>query len=134
MKIRAKHPDLTKVRRAHYNDAGIDIPLQSSLMIKPFETLVVPTSLKLDLPDGFFGYIVERTSMAKKGLLVHHSPIDSGYKGEIHLIITNISVLPHSFNEGDRIGQLVILPYLDVELVEDLGDERGTGGFGSTGK
>ena len=69
-----------------------------------------------------------------KGLVCELPPVDSGYRGEIHAIISNISNQPQSLFKGARIGQLVITPIVIADFVTDLGTERGTGSFGSTGE
>ena len=74
-----------------------------------------------------------RTSMAVKGLVCELPPVDSGYRGEIHAIISNVSSTPQELSKGARIGQLVITPVVIADFVTDLGAQRGTGGFGSTG-
>ncbi len=68
-----------------------------------------------------------------KGLVCELPPIDSGYRGEIHAILSNVSSQPHTVSKGSRIGQLVITPVIIADFVTDLGTERGTRGFGSTG-
>lgn len=79
-------------------------------------------------------YIFPRTSMAVKGLVCELPPVDSGYRGEIHAIISNVSNQAQSLFKGARIGQLVITPIVIADFVTDLGTERGTGSFGSTGE
>ena len=90
--------------------------------------------LALEIPDGFAGYIFPRTSMAVKGLVCELPPVGSGYCGEIHAIISNVSNQAQSLFKGARIGQLVITPIVIADFVTDLGTERGTGSFGSTGE
>jgi dUTP pyrophosphatase len=79
------------------------------------------------------GCIYPRTSLVLKGLISHIPPIDSGYRGEIHAILTNISNEDILINCGDRIAQLIITPVYIADFVTDLGDERNEGAFGSTG-
>ena len=83
----------------------------------------------LEIPDGYAGYIFPRTSMAVKGLVCELPPVDSGYRGEIHAIISNVSNQAQSHFKGARIGQLVITPIVIADFVTDLGTERGTGSF-----
>lgn len=120
-------------KRAHYNDAGNDVRSMIDHILKPGETMKIPLGFGIDLPDGNKGIIHPRSSVASKGLLVHNAPIDSGYKGEIHAIVTNVSNDLYEINKGDRIAQLVISPIVLVDLVSNFGDERGNDGFGSTG-
>ena len=120
-------------KRAHDNDAGMDVYAPISVLIRPGATVTIPLGFGLELPDGFAGFIFTRSSFARKGLACELPPIDSGYKGQIHAIITNHSVDNYQIKKGDRIGQLIIMPILLPELVEEFGAERGTGAFGSTG-
>ena len=86
------------------------------------------------MPDGYAGYVFPRTSMAVKGLVCELPPVDSGYRGEIHAIISNVSNKTQELSKGARVGQLVITPVVIADFVLELGAERGTGGFGSTGE
>lgn len=72
--------------------------------------------------------------MKAKGLVCELPPVDSGYRGEIHAIISNVSNKPQELSKGSRVGQLVITPVVIADFVSELGEQRGTGGFGSTGK
>ena len=87
----------------------------------------------IEVPDGYAGFVFPRTSMAVRGLVCELPPVDSGYRGEIHAIISNVSNKPQELSKGTRIGQLVITPVVIADFVTDLGAKRGTGGFGSTG-
>lgn len=80
------------------------------------------------------GYVFPRSSMATKGLVCELPPIDSGYRGEIHAIISNVSTSSQTIHKDTRVGQLVITPVVIADFVLDLGEERGTGAFGSTGE
>lgn len=121
--------------RAHYNDVGADVFSPAKLVIKPGETVSVPLGFGLCLPDGYMANLYSKSGLAKKGLSCEMPPIDPGYTGEIHCLLTNnnnnsnIEVLPN-----DKIGQLVISPVIYADFVEDLGKERGAGAFGSTGR
>lgn len=122
------------VSRKHYNDAGADCEIQENIILRAHETKAIPLGFGVQLPDGYVGYILPRSSIAKKGFCVHPVPIDSGYTGEIHCIVTNLNDYPFQFEKGDRIGQLVIQPCLICDFVDDLSEERGDGAFGSTGR
>lgn len=134
IKIHKFTDNIKKPRRAHYNDAGLDIYSPIDLVIDAGATETIPLGFGLDLPDGLMGNILPRSGHAKLGIVPEMPPIDSGYKGEIHAIITNMSNRPFRISAHDRICQLVIMPVVYAELVEDPGDERGDGAFGSTGK
>lgn len=124
-------------KRAHYNDAGADVyacPLSlGGLIIHPNETVKVPLGFGLEIPDGYMGVVFPRSGLSCKGIVCELPPIDSGYRGEIHAIVSNIGKEDFYVNKGTRIGQLVILPVILVDFVSNLGQERSDSGFGSTG-
>lgn len=119
--------------RKHYNDAGADVYSTVKKIVSPLETVSIPLGFGLELPDNIMGCIYPRTSLVSQGLISHIPPIDSGYKGEIHAILTNMSKENIIIEQGDRIAQLVILPIHICDFVSDLGTERKKGAFGSTG-
>lgn len=123
--------------RAHHNDAGADVYVcmkdKESIEIQPNTTVKVPLGLGLILPDGYAAYVFPRSGLSSKGIVCELPPIDSGYRGEIHAIVTNCSNVPYIINNGDRIGQLLITPVVIADFVSDTGEERGTGAFGSSG-
>ena len=123
--------------RAHANDAGADVHVCfhgcSGIRIAPHTTVKVPLGLGLVLPDGYMACVYPRSGLSAKGLVCERPPIDSGYRGEIHAIVSNISDKAFAIHNGDRIGQLVITPCVITEFVTETGEERGTGAFGSTG-
>lgn len=86
------------------------------------------------ITDSLAGYVFPRSSMAVKGLVCELPPVDSGYRGEIHAILSNVSSQTRHIPKGSRIGQLVITPVVIADFVTELGEQRGTGAFGSTGK
>ena len=102
--------------------------------LQPGEIAKVPLGFGIEVPDGYAGYVFPRTSMAVKGLVCELPPVDSGYRGEIHAIISNVSNQTQELSKGSRVGQLVITPVVIADFVSELGGQRGTGGFGSTGK
>lgn len=123
------------------HSAGMDLRanLQNTLTIKPLERKLVPTGLYIELPVGFEAQIRPRSGLAiKKGLSVLNSPgtIDADYRGEIGVILINLSNDEVTIENGERICQMVIAKHEQADLieVEVLNQtERGTGGFGSTG-
>ncbi len=125
-----------------FGSAGMDIRanLESSIILHSLERTAVPTGLFLELPVGFEAQIRPRSGMAlKQGLSVPNSPgtIDSDYRGEIKVIVINLSKEPIEIKDGDRIAQMVIAKYESISWnnVDSLSDtDRGEGGFGSTGK
>lgn len=120
--------------RKHYNDTGADVYLEKNVRIEPRSTVVIPCGFGIDLPDGYNAHFQTRTSIAKKGVFVQQCAIDAGYKGELHMIVTNLSSSPVEFKLGERLCYLEVYPIVYVDYVTSLGDERGDGAFGSTGK
>lgn len=122
--------------------AGVDLhaAISESIYISPHETIKIPTGLAMELPEGTFGAIFARSGLAtKEGLApaTKVSVIDSDYRGEIGVPLHNDSNMSRLINPGERIAQLVLLPYVPIEFKEvyKLSDtDRGFGGFGSTGK
>ncbi len=122
--------------------AGMDIRanLSESIVLKPLERKLIPTGLYIALPEGYEAQIRPRSGLAlKHGITLVNTPgtIDADYRGEIGVILVNLSSEPFTVNDGERICQMVIAAYnrVDWEPVEVLDDtERGDGGFGHTGK
>jgi len=121
--------------------AGMDLCafLNSDVVIKPLERFLVPTGLFIELPQGFEAQIRPRSGLAAKyGITVLNTPgtIDSDYRGEIKVILINLSNQDFVVHNGERICQMVIAKYekVDLQVVEELSDTvRGQGGFGHTG-
>ena len=128
----------------HYEtsaSAGMDLRanIDNSITLKPLERTIVKTGLFIALPNGYEAQIRPRSGLAaKKGITVLNAPgtIDADYRGEIGVILINLSNENFTINDGDRIAQLVIAQYTqaiweEVTILDDT--ERGKGGFGSTG-
>ena len=121
--------------------AGMDLRanIEQTITLKPLERVVVKTGLMIALPSGYEAQIRPRSGLAaKKGITVLNSPgtIDADYRGEIGVILINLSTEDFLINDGDRIAQMVVAKYerVDFEHVEELNETtRGIGGFGSTG-
>ena len=123
--------------RANPTDAGADLKSSENVDIYPGEQKLIDTGVAVKIPDSYVGLVFNRSSQGKKGITIPHSVgvIDSGYRGNIKVILKNISEDPYVIKAGDRIAQLVIMPVLLPIFVDIWNDtERGTGGFGSTGK
>lgn len=133
MKIKLLNFGGIKPDRAHYNDAGADVFSLDNYVINPGETLKVPLGIGLEIPDGYVGFICPKSGLSSRGLVSELSPIDSGYRGEIHVILHNQSDEKIMINKNKKIGQVVILPVVLAEFTENLDNSRGTGAFGSTG-
>lgn len=125
--------------KAHDDDAGYDLKSRLQTVVEPGGTLLVPTGLFIEIPRGFEGQVRPRSGLALKHCItIPNSPgtVDSGYRGEVCVILHNHGQAPYYIKRGDRIAQLVIakLPDVRLELAESLDDShRGAGGFGSTG-
>lgn len=121
-------------KRAHYNDAGADVYSTKRINLRAGETRKIPLGFGLELPDGYMAIMMPRSGHASDGIISQVAPADSGYKGELHAILTNTGNTDTlRIEKGDRIAQLVIVPIILPEFVEELGNERGVGNFGSTG-
>lgn len=120
-------------------DAGIDIYASEMVAIRPFETVLISTGLYMEIPKGYYGRLVGRSSLHKQGLHVNEGIIDSGYRGEIKVSMTNSSnetIFAKLVEIGERVAQLIISKVEPIEFVavQELSEtERGTNGFGSTG-
>ena len=121
--------------------AGMDLRanLDAPIVLKSLERTLVDTGLFIELPVGFEAQIRPRSGLAfKNGLTVLNSPgtIDADYRGEIKVILVNLSNEPFTINDGERVAQMVIAKHEQAEwiVVEELtGTDRGAGGFGHTG-
>lgn len=119
-------------RRMHHNDAGADVYCLGNYTLNPGDVAKIPLGFGLDLPDGMMALVMPRSSLSSKGIVCELPPIDSGYSGEIHAIVTNNSNKKIRLLEDERIGQLVIMPVFTPDFALDLGKNRGAGAFGST--
>lgn len=123
------------------NSAGMDLRanIEEPIVLKPMERRLIPTGLYMALPQGFEAQIRPRSGLAfKKGITVLNSPgtIDSDYRGELMVLLINLSTEEFIVNDGERIAQMVIARHevAEFQVVEELDDtERGAGGWGHTG-
>jgi dUTP pyrophosphatase len=123
------------------HSSGLDISSASKneIVLLPMETKLIPTNLILEIPEGYEGQIRPRSGLAIKyniGLINSPGTIDSDYRGELKILLTNFGKQSFSVKFGDRIAQLVIckVERVKIELSDELtGTERNTGGFGHTG-
>lgn len=122
--------------------AGMDLRahLEQSITLKPMERKLIPTGLSIELPAGYEAQVRPRSGLAlKNGITLLNAPgtIDADYRGDIGVILANLSTEDFTIQPGDRIAQMVIAKYEQIqwEQVDNLSvTERGAGGFGSTGK
>lgn len=140
VQVRRLDPELPLPRYAQPGDAGADLMSTVDLELAPGERALVPTGLAIALPAGFAAFVHPRSGLAARhGLSIVNTPgtIDSGYRGEIKVLLINHDLHePVVLRRGDRVAQLVIQRYEQVEFVavDELPDSaRGVGGYGSTG-
>jgi len=135
----SKHP-LPEYATA--SSAGMDLRanISESIDLQPLERKLIPTGLYIELPVGYEAQVRPRSGLAiKKGITVLNSPgtIDADYRGEICVILINLSNDPFTINDGERICQLIVAKHEQAESIEVeelVQTERGEGGFGHTGK
>lgn len=135
--VKLKHPKAKLPWRATTGSAGFDIISPEEFVLLAYETKVVDTGLAIALPQGYFGMLATRSSMAVKGVDVRGGICDSDYRGNIMVILANRTNNAHLFSVGHKIAQLLILPYIAplVHQVNEFTDaitERGEQGFGSS--
>jgi len=124
---------------ARPGDAGLDLRAAEGARLEPGERRLVPTGLAVAIPPGHAGLVLPRSGLAmQNGVTVLNAPglIDSGYRGELKVLLINHGAEPVDLARGERIAQLVVQPVAEVKLVEIdrlPESERGEGGFGSTG-
>lgn len=140
IKVKRLHKDSVLPKYAKPGDAGMD--LTCTKIEHTSDYIAYKTGLAFEIPEGYFGMLVPRSSNCKKDLLLTNSCgiLDSGFRGEVEFRYkhTNESSYPaNGYQINDRVGQIIILPYPQIEFkeVEELSEtERGAGGFGSTNK
>lgn len=145
LKVKKLHPDAKLPTKAYESDAAFDLYLCGEDSWQTGNGVyVLHTGVAVEIPEGYYGQIAGRSSLGKQGYVVLGGVIDSSYRGEVSVLLARMHEPASSntspslvFFPGDRIAQLLILPVPQVEVVE-VGElsssERGTGGFGSTGK
>ncbi len=123
--------------------AGLDLTaaIEAPIKLSPGERMKMPTGIQIEIPEGHQGQVVPRSGLAAKaGISLTNcvGTIDSDYRGEVLVLLINHGSEPYTFQPGERIAQLVVvpIPYVEILEVDDLSpsEVRGPGGFGSTGK
>ncbi|MCX6756655.1 MAG: dUTP diphosphatase [Candidatus Nomurabacteria bacterium] len=123
--------------RAHSYDAGMDLYVNGRQVITAHTTIVVPTGISMEIPEGFVGLIWDKSSIGTKGLKTLGGVVDSEYRGEVKVVVHNLNNEDIIFEHGQKIAQMLIqkVELVDIEEVADLSSTvRGEGGFGSTGR
>ncbi|MEK6974046.1 MAG: dUTP diphosphatase [Nanoarchaeota archaeon] len=139
LKVKKLHNDATIPKYAKDGDAGLDLFCINDFSLLPGEIYSAGTGISIELPKGYEAQIRPRSGLAARyGISIVNSPgtIDSGYRGEIKVILINHGSQNYNAKKGDRIAQMIIHKYEEVGVVEleELSEtERGDGGLGSTG-
>jgi dUTP pyrophosphatase len=137
--VRRIRPDAVLPTRAYDGDAGLDLSSADALVLAPGERAVVGTGLAVAVPDGHAGFVQPRSGLAAEhGITIVNAPglVDSGYRGEVKVVLLNTGDEPFQVEPGMRIAQFVVLPVAAVEPMEVAelpATERGERGHGSSG-
>jgi dUTP pyrophosphatase len=141
MQVKVKKLNETAVIPTYSNPGDAALDLTATSKTQEGKNIVYGTGLAIEIPEGYVGLLFPRSSLTKYDLTLgnHVGVIDSGYRGEIlfKFKLTDIQKFCQTYEVGDRVGQLLIIPYPKIQLIEvkDLSSsQRGTGGYGSTGK
>ncbi len=137
LKIKKIHKDAKLPHYGHEGDAGLDIFSTIDCVLRKREVKAIPTGIKVAIPEGYVGLIWDKSGVSLEGVHRLAGVVDSGYRGEVKIVMANLSDEPFSIEKGMKIAQLLIQPVVEVEVikVEDLeATPRGENGFGSTGK
>ena len=138
LQIQRIHPDAKLPSYAYEGDAGMDLYSVEDTTIAPGEKVLVATGLKLAVPSGYGGFVWDKSGIATK----HHiktmaGVLDSNYRGELKVALTNLGAEPYDVKIGEKVAQLVIKPVATPEIEEvdeiEANDVRGEKGFGSSG-
>lgn len=139
VEVQRLRQDATIPTKTNATDAGFDLYVctKEEIVLNPKEVKLIPTGIAMALPRGYAGLIWDRSSMGVKGIHRFAGVVDSGYRGEIKVCLYNSNDRSYSINSGDRIAQILIQKVDSFYLREviDLNEtDRGSGGFGSSGK
>ena len=137
LKVKKLNEDSKINEPAKDSDAGYDVFATESISLNPHERYNMPLGIALEFPDGYFCQVNQKSGLSQKfGIDTIGNVIDAGYRGEIHAIIVNTSNEIIIIEKGQKIAQLVFIPFVksSIEFVDELSEtERGSDGFGSTG-
>lgn len=131
-------PGAFEPKRAHPTDAGLDLMAKERVKIWPGMSATIDTGVHVELPAGYYGKVESKSGLNVKNSIVScGGTIDEPYRGSIVVKLYNLGDKAYVFEPGDKVAQLVIQPYIapEIEIVDELSDtDRGSNGFGSTGK
>ena len=137
--VRRLRPEAVLPSRAYAGDAGLDLSAAEAVILGPGERAVIGTGLAVAVPEGHAAFVQPRSGLAARhGITIVNAPglVDSGYRGEVKVVLLNTGADPFAVEPGMRIAQLVVLPVASpepVEVDELPGSERGERGHGSSG-
>lgn len=139
LRIKKLHSEAILPTYSRDGDAGLDLHAIETIVIPPQERRLIATGIAMAIPEGYAGLIWDRSGMAAKhGLKSLGGVIDSNYRGELKVVLHNLSAKPFTVEKGMHIAQLLIQPVQKKEIVEveelDENTERGMEGFGSSGE
>jgi dUTP pyrophosphatase len=140
MKLKVKYlvKDIPKLAYAKAGDAAFDLYAAKDMMIAPMGRVQVPTGVAMEIPEGYVGLVWDKSGLSHKfGLRTLGGVVDAGYRGEVMVGIVNLSKEAYTFEKGHKVAQMLIqkCEHCDIVEVKELSDsERGSNGFGSTGK
>jgi len=137
IKVKKIHPEAKLPSFAHLGDVGMDVYSLERVVVNPGEHIFIWNGFALEFPEGYAAIVKDKGSISKAGLHTMGGVFDAGYRGEYNVHLVNLSKDPYTFEKGDKVAQIVILPVeiATLEEVSELSDSaRGDGRFGSTGK
>lgn len=139
IKIKKLHPGAKMPHRGTADAAGFDLYATQSVTLRNGVPEMVPTGLAFEIPKGYVGVVYSRSSSAKSGLIITPLLVDADYRGEVFVLVNNLTHndAPREILAGDRVAQIRIERLVDTEYewAEELSEtERGSGGYGSTGR
>ena len=137
LKVKRIHKDAKLPSYGHLGDAGLDLFSVMECVLKGGEVRAISTGVQVAIPDGYVGLIWDKSGISLENIHRLAGVVDSGYRGEIKVVMTNLSTEAFSIKKGMKIAQILIQPVVKVKVVdrETLDDtSRGENGFGSTGK
>lgn len=133
-----KIKDVKNPNYVNYDDAGLDLYSAENFILKSGERRAIETGIKMEIPEGYVGLVWDKSGLAlNDGIKTMAGVIDSGYRGEIKIVLINLSNQDFEIKKGQKIAQMLIqkIEHPEIEIVEFLSESsRGEGGFGSTGR
>lgn len=130
-------PEAILPTRVHKDDAGMDIYCLEDITLEPGQGKAIRSGIAMAINVGHVGMVADRSSMAKRGIKCAGGVIDSGYRGEVHVVLWNISSEIQKISKGERMAQMLIIP-IKTPAVQEANEldqtSRGTKGFGSSGR